>query len=309
MDIPVILMTATPKLETAMIAVNLGAYRYLVKPVSLRELERLVRRAAMMRGLAKLRREALAAIGAENLDRHSMDSGFTKAIDGVWMAYQPIVEERGTSLVGFEALLRTHHASVNAPLGMLAVAQRLERTHELGRVVRETVARDADSTPDGSALFVNVLAQDLSDPNLYDAGAPLTSIASRVILELTEHDSLDGVADIRRRVQALREMGFRFAVDDLGAGHSGLTSLTQIEPDVVKLDRSLVRGVHESPHRQAIVRSMVDLCRSLGITVIAEGVELPEEAESLYELGVNSLQGFYFAYPNRDIVWPLAGAA
>jgi EAL domain-containing protein (putative c-di-GMP-specific phosphodiesterase class I) len=92
-------------------------------------------------------------------------------------------------------------------------------------------------------------------------------------------------------------------VDDLGAGYSGLSSIMQLEPDFVKLDRSLVRELHESTARRTIVESLLALSRSMGTIVVAEGVELREEAEVLWELGVPLTQGYFFGRPQRELRW------
>ncbi len=96
---------------------------------------------------------------------------------------------------------------------------------------------------------------------------------------------------MRSRVAALREMGFRIAVDDLGAGYAGLTSFAQLEPEVVKLDMSLVRDVHISSTKQKVIRSMTSLCRDMGMLVVAEGVETCDERDTLVELGLRSVSG------------------
>ena len=138
---------------------------------------------------------------------------------------------------------------------------------------------------------------DLTDPALSDPESPLSKIAHRVVLEITERSSLDEVRDARRRVAALREMGFRIAVDDLGAGYAGLSSFTLLEPEIVKLDMSLVRDIHVTSTKQKVVRSMTALSKDMGMIVVAEGVETTEERDCLLDLGIDLLQGFLFAKP------------
>jgi EAL domain-containing protein (putative c-di-GMP-specific phosphodiesterase class I) len=127
-----------------------------------------------------------------------------------------------------------------------------------------------------------------------------------VVLEITERSSLDRVADLPSKVALLREIGFRIAVDDLGAGYAGLTSLALLEPEIVKLDMTLVRDVHQSPTRQKLIRSMTSLCRDMGMLVVAEGVETLAEREALRELGCDLLQGYLFAKPGKpfpNVTW------
>ena len=95
----------------------------------------------------------------------------------------------------------------------------------------------------------------------------------------------------------LREMGFRIAVDDLGAGYAGLNSFSQLEPAVVKLDMTLIRDVHKQPKKLTLVRTMIAMCHELGIQVVAEGIEGPEERDAIVWAGCDLLQGYLFAKP------------
>lgn len=156
-------------------------------------------------------------------------------------------------------------------------------------------------------MFVNLHTRDLLDPLLTSESAPLSRIARRVILEITERGAVEDIKDIRSRVSALRDLGFRIAIDDLGAGYAGLTSFALLEPEFVKLDMSLVRGVDTSPIRQKLIGSMTQLCKEMGMQVVAEGVETIEERESVRELGCDLLQGYLLARPGKPFpepTWP-----
>ena len=118
-----------------------------------------------------------------------------------------------------------------------------------------------------------------------------------MVLEVTERTSLEGVRDVTRRVAKLREMGFRIAVDDLGAGYAGLTSFSLLEPEVVKLDMALVRGVDDNPTKQKVIRSMATLCREMGVDMVVEGIETDAERDAVVQLGGDLLQGYLFARP------------
>src|SRR5262249_55449308 len=127
-----------------------------------------------------------------------------------------------------------------------------------------------------------------------------SAIAPRVVLEITERAALDEIKDVRSRVARLRELGFRIALDDLGAGYAGLTAFAHLEPEIVKLDRELIRNLHAEPTKRKVVASMTGLCHDLGMLVVAEGVEVVEERDCLQELGCELLQGYLFARP----AWP-----
>jgi EAL domain-containing protein (putative c-di-GMP-specific phosphodiesterase class I) len=154
-------------------------------------------------------------------------------------------------------------------------------------------------------ILVNLHPMDLLDDELFDRAAPLSRFAPRVILEVTERASLEKVgSDLRKRVERLREMGFRIALDDIGAGYAGLTSFTQLEPEVVKLDMVFARGVDTDHTKQQLVKSLVSMCGGLYVQVIAEGVETEDERDMLVSLGCDLLQGFLFARPDRTFPMP-----
>jgi len=117
-----------------------------------------------------------------------------------------------------------------------------------------------------------------------------------VVLEVTERASLEGV-DVRSQLATLRRLGFRVALDDLGAGYAGLSSFAQLLPEVVKFDMSLVSGIDRDPTKQRLVHTMKGLCDELGIQVVAEGVETAAERDVLVGLGCDLLQGYSFAKP------------
>ncbi|MEZ4391398.1 MAG: EAL domain-containing protein [Polyangiales bacterium] len=308
LDVPVILMTGAPDFDTAVEAVELSAFRYLTKPVSLNTLTQVVRRAIHMHQLSRLKRESLVLVGAEARqldDRGCLSTCFTSALDNLWMAFQPIVDWSGRTVFAYEALLRSDEPTLRSPPDILDAAERLGKLHELGRRVRESVALSAPSAPDDALLFVNLHAADLNDPELVSASAPLTGIAERVVLEITERASLHGVHDLGKRIRRLRDLGFRIAVDDLGAGYAGLSSFAQLEPEFVKLDMSLVRGVDVSPRKRSVIRAMTHLCaKDLTIEVISEGVETIQERDVLAQEGCNFLQGYLFAKPARGFPVP-----
>jgi EAL domain-containing protein (putative c-di-GMP-specific phosphodiesterase class I) len=308
LDLPVVLMTGAPDLDTAMLAVEYGAFRYLAKPVDLDALSKTLERATTLHRVALLRREALGIAGLSGhhlADRASLEARFDKALDLVWMAFQPIVRWRSRSVLGYEALVRSDEPTLRGPGDLFDAATRLERVHDLGRAIRSAIAGAAAKAPRDVLLFVNASATELGDDNLYAAGAPLSRIASRVVLEITERSTLESVPGLSGRIAALRELGFRVAVDDLGAGYAGLNSFVQLEPDFVKLDMTLIRDVHKSARKRSVIRGIHALCGvDLGIEVICEGVETQAELDVLAEDGLDVLQGYRFAKPERGFPPP-----
>lgn len=303
--IPVVLVTGSPSVESAQSAVNYGAFRYLTKPVEPAALRDAVTRATRLSMLAELHAKSREAMErTADPSRVDLEARFERALDGLWMAFQPIVSWRRRAAIGYEALLRTTEPTLARPPDFLEAAETLGRLSELGRRVRATIAAAIPDAPPDARIFVNLHARDLTDDDLVDPGSPLMRHASRVVLEITERASLDGVDDVVPRARALRRAGFAIAIDDLGAGYAGLSSLTQLDPEVVKLDMSMVRGIDEHHTKQQIVRSMVAVCAELGMEVVVEGVETAREHETLVGLGCELFQGYYFAKPGRGFPVP-----
>src|SRR5262249_55629439 len=153
------------------------------------------------------------------------------------------------AIFGVEALMRSNEPSMPAPHHVLDAATQLASLPLVGRRVR-ALSAGALSARSELALFVNLHPEDLLDIDLIDKAAALTASAPRVILEVTERASLASTTELTERLAHLRQLGFRLAIDDIGAGYSGLTSFTDIMPEIVKIDMSLVRDVHQSALKQ-----------------------------------------------------------
>lgn len=301
LDVPVVLVTGNPSVETAVQALELGALHYLLKPVARAELVRCAEDAARLRRLATVKREAQRYLGqGERLmgDRAGLEAVYAKAVESMFMVYQPIVRTRDGSVFAWEALLRTGDQTVDGPLAFIDMAERLGRVRDLGRRIRASVTRTAGRTR-GRMFFVNLHADDLLDEALYDPAAPLSALASEIVLELTERSPIERVPDVRDRVRRLRALGFRLAIDDLGSGYAGLTSFAALQPDFVKLDRGLVSGLDHEPMKRKLVGSIAAVSREMGIAVVAEGIETVAERDAAAELGCDLMQGFLFRQPGE----------
>jgi EAL domain-containing protein (putative c-di-GMP-specific phosphodiesterase class I) len=298
-DLPVLLMTADPTFEGAVLAIEGGAVSYLSKPFAPDALCEAVARASRRHGVSRMRRRAASLMEESNEDRVQLEGRFGKALELLWMAFQPIADVRAgaSARYAYEALLRTEEQTLRRPDVFLGVAERLGRIQEVGRAVRAAVARRAPEAPPDALLFVNVHGLELNDEELYAPSAPLSRIAHRVVLEITERVALDGVPDATARIAMLRRLGFRIAVDDLGAGYAGLASLAALEPEIVKLDMSLVRDIERHPTKRRVVGAMATLTHELGAAVVAEGVETAAERAAVESAGVTLIQGWLIGRP------------
>jgi EAL domain-containing protein (putative c-di-GMP-specific phosphodiesterase class I) len=307
LDVPMIFMTGSPALESALAAIEYGAFRYLVKPIAPDALCEAVGRAVVVHKLARVRREAALVRELEGKqigDRAGLEARYASGVEKLWVAAQPIVSWSGRRTVAYETLLRTDEPTLRSPLDFFDAAERLGRAAELGRIIRQHVARGLRETPPPAELFVNLHPADLEDEELYADDGALTPFASQVVLEITERAALDRIGELQSRVTRLRALGYRIAIDDLGAGYAGLTSFAQLEPEVVKVDMSLVRGIDGSPVKQKLVRSIISLCGELEIKMVAEGIETPAERDALVRLGGDLCQGYLFAKPGRGFPEP-----
>lgn len=302
LDVPLILVTGDPSIESAMQAIELGVFRYLTKPIDPGPFIEAVKYAVFAHRMARLKLSALELVehrGWDFGDRATLDQHFDRALSGLWMAYQPIVAPRDVRVAAYEALVRVSEPAFPHPGALFDAAERLDRVTDLGRAIRNHIAATQASAPANVDVFVNLHSQDLDDETLYDSSAPLTRIADRVVLEITERASLSRIKNVRGRIEKLKSLGFRIAIDDLGAGYAGLTSFADLSPHVVKLDMSLVRDIDREPIKERLVRSMTEVCRDMSIEIVAEGVETEGERALLSSIGCDFLQGYYFAKPAR----------
>jgi len=232
-----------------------------------------------------------------SLDLTEVEVRFERALKRIHMHFQPIVTG-DRKVFGYEALLRCDDPDWRGPGPILTAAERLNRFPKLGRVIRSQVAQVfADADPGRGLLFVNLHAVDLLDKSLASPFAPLARIAERVVLEITERASLENLVQVRNHVADLKQMGYRIAIDDLGAGAARMKDFAMTDTDFVKLDISVVRDIDREPMKQTFVSSILGLCHSQNILVIGEGVETADEARVLLDLGCDLLQGYYLARP------------
>ena len=304
-SLPVVLVTGTPTVATAAQALEHGALKYLTKPVPVKLLIDTVAEGVAHCRLARAKRKRVPGnIGLDPSSRAALQAAFGRALDSLWVAFQPIVRASDQSLYGYEALLRSKEPSLPDPRAVLDAAEQLGQLRRLGRAVREAAAEVLAKTSLKCALFINLHPQELLDPWLFDGRSALVPLASRVVLEITERAAFDRIEDACSRIAQARTLGFRVAVDDLGAGYGGLSSFPLLEPEVVKLDMSLVRDIHCSMMKQKLVGSMATLCNEMRALLVAEGVETVEERDALVDLGCDLLQGFRFGKPAATLEAP-----
>ena len=212
--------------------------------------------------------------------------------------YQPIVELATERIVGFEAL--TRFADGGRPDLWFHEAAAAGRGIELEVATLTAAVREAGDLPPDCYLSLNLSADVASSVDIL--GKVLTRIPRALLLEITEHVPVEDYERMMANLYAL-DIQIRIAVDDAGAGYSGLQHILSLHPHVVKLDATLVRSVDVDVARQAIVGAMVSFAARTGCTIVAEGVETASEVAMVRSLGVTLAQGYYFGYPRRAAEW------
>ncbi len=209
-------------------------------------------------------------------------------------AFQPIVALPDLSTVGFEALTR-FPSEMGDPQHVFELAAQAGLLEELElAVIQEAVSRFDFSTP-GPYLSINVSPGTVLGRGL--EGVLGEASRGRIVLELTEHSKVEDYHELVERTNALRAEGFRIAIDDAGAGYASFRHVVLIQPDIVKLDRSLISQIDASPEQRSMARALIDYATATGATVVAEGIERDEELKVLQRLAVPMGQGYLLGRP------------
>ncbi len=294
--LPVLVLTADVSPDARNRALAHGARDFLTKPFDITETVLRIANLLETRGL-------YAALRPPNFEADAADAGdaadAVRAVlsDGnILPVYQPVIDIDTMQLVGYEALSRFPEPHVRGPSGWftdafdagvgvelewLAIAKALPALDTLN-----TSAFVALNMSPASALHLN--DHQLCDPALYP----------QIVIELTEHVPIEDYGAIHRALADMRSRGARLAVDDLGSGYAGFRHLLLLEPDIIKLDISLVHGVHQSRNARALTAALVAFAADIGAIVIAEGVEEPEELAAIRDLHVPWAQGYLLGRPS-----------
>jgi EAL domain-containing protein (putative c-di-GMP-specific phosphodiesterase class I) len=227
--------------------------------------------------------------------------------DGLRMVVQPIVDLRCGRVHAYEALARFgRRRTDHSPLHWFAIADELGEREALERACLRAALELFESRPAGARLAVNLSIPALLDPATFelldDFAAGRRDGLEGLIVEITEETLVGNTREVLRVGDTLRELGARLAVDDVGAGYSGLRQIIEVLPDYLKLDRSLVSDIDSDPDRAALVSAIAGYSRHVRSLLVAEGIEREEERRTLESLEVPLAQGFHLAMPGEP--WP-----
>jgi EAL domain-containing protein (putative c-di-GMP-specific phosphodiesterase class I) len=232
------------------------------------------------------------SIGAELVKRVLKE----RALD---YAFQPIVRSKDRSVFALEALCRPPAWLHLGPSDLFDTALRTGLIWQLGQAGRDRIAQLIPLLDKGALLFLNLHPAEIEDPALLSREHPLAAYSERIVFEITERASIPDFDHLKRKLTALRHRGYRFAVDDLGAGYASLCALALLEPDFIKLDRTLIHGASSSRRRVSLLSRIIDFAAEHQIQVIAEGIEEEVDAKCVVEVGCPLLQGYLFGRPER----------
>jgi EAL domain-containing protein (putative c-di-GMP-specific phosphodiesterase class I) len=230
--------------------------------------------------------------------------------DQISSRFQPVVDIQRGGILGFEALSRGPAGSEHhSPINLFEVAAQADLVFELDRHCRRKALQSAKELPANTRLFVNVFPSSMYDPDFQ--GQSLIQMLDgyglspdRIVLEISEKYAIENYAIFVESIENLTSMGFSIAVDDVGAGHSGLERVTQIRPRYLKFDMQLVRGIDGSPMRQEMARSLKTFADKMGSTIIAEGIEREAELRTCIDLGIDYGQGYLLGRPVEGFPTP-----
>lgn len=301
-DLPMVLVTGMPNLDSAIDAVALGAFRYLVKPISNDRLIGCIAQAQRTRQVARLREEAMnkthgfrAAADAE------LSRAFERALEPLWIAYQPVTYWPDRSIYGYQALVRSDEPSLALPSALLSAAERLGRGQELSRAVRRSVAKTARGLPAGTRVLVNSGASDLLDPDLYSSASPLGAVAARVALDVMDNGALSHIPELESRTRELRALGYKISVSVSDSTDLDFARFAALAPDIIKIDATRQEGLSvPATQRQGLERA-AEWCTENGRDLIVEGVERDEERSRLLAVGCKLFQDCLFTQPGRKL--------
>ena len=280
--------------EPAILTVGYGVVLFTPLESTERQILRLIDDAANsaeMRTQARRRRE-----------RESLVEIIYNYQRNIWTAFQPIVEIQSRSIMGHEGLSRGPRGTdMQPPMALFSLAARLGLTEELERACRKQAFVDWAFFGAPGRLFVNTVPATVRDASFLGRGV-LDFLGSStspryVTLEITERQVIENYSMYREAMHAFLDLGFTFAIDDLGAGYSGLETVATLGASYLKIDMGLVRDVHQKRSSQQIIKAIVEMSSGVGATLIAEGIQTQEEAATIQDLGIRYGQGYLFARP------------
>ncbi|MDX9702389.1 MAG: EAL domain-containing protein [Candidatus Auribacterota bacterium] len=222
--------------------------------------------------------------------------------------YQPILDLKNKQIIGYEALNRGPKGEFENPDFLFRLAYENNAVWALDRLCRIQAFRGIKKLRDSENIFINVEPSTFEDPHFFTRET-LTEMKNagvtpeQVVLELTERKAIEDFESFKTILKTFKESGFKVAIDDMGAGYSGLQMLSELLPDYIdfiKIDMSLIRDIDQHNYKQQIISFMLNLTQNIPTSIIVEGIETIDELKTVHQLGIQFAQGFLLASPSKS---------
>lgn len=252
-----------------------------------------------------------------NARLHSMDrthalhnQEYTNIIQDrlIYSVYQPIISFADASIFGFEALTRGPDGSFfHSPIELFKHAEKEGSIYILERMAREKAIQGCNVIKPDQRIFINISADILHDPQ-FAPGKTLKLLEAHglsprnVVFEITERSSFDDFSTVKQLLKHYRKQGYQIAIDDAGSGYSSLQAIAELQPDFIKVDRSLIHDIHQDKIKEYILETFVAFAQKMNISIIAEGIEQKQDLKKLVGMGIHLGQGFLLGMPQIHLI-------
>lgn len=216
---------------------------------------------------------------------------------------QPIMDLRTGDIFGWEMLSRgPRNSPFYSPTDLFEFAYQADLLAQMEFIVIKKALKEIVEKPIQEQVFINITSETLIQPIFYDQLIEYLSLfpsvqPSQIIFEITERFAIRDYRQMSKIMNKYRGLGFRFALDDAGAGYASLQSISELIPDIIKIDRSIIQDIDQGEVKQSLLKALMKFAEDINCEVIAEGIETEEEADILYQHSVTMAQGYYFARP------------
>ncbi|PLY05510.1 MAG: EAL domain-containing protein [Arcobacter sp.] len=221
--------------------------------------------------------------------------------------FQAIIDIKKNKIFGYETLIRgvKDDGSLIYPNILFDASRRNDMNFKLDKLCRESSLKTAAAKKISKYIFINFLPTSIYDPEFclnttVKWANQLDFDPSKIVFEVVETEKIEDQEHLKNILQFYRDKGFKIALDDVGEGYSNLNMLIELRPDIIKIDRKIITDISSNTLKQSVYKALYTIAKEHGITVLAEGVETLEELETVKSLGVDLVQGYYFAKPTAE---------
>ena len=253
-----------------------------------------------------------ALLGAKSLQRYINlidDKEFFDIVNNESFTshFQPIIDVHAKEIFGYEALIRgvMEDGTLMYPDKLFAKSQRNGMNFKLDRLCRESALKTAAVKKISQKVFINFIPTSIYDPEFclnstVKWASQLEFDPKNIVFEVVETEHVQDQAHLKKILTYYREQGFQIALDDVGEGFSNLNMLIDLKPDIIKIDRNIISGIDKDDMKLSVYKALYDIAQKNGIKILAEGVETPYEIETIKGIGVDYVQGYYYAKPQAE---------